>query len=105
MINLDLTQTELDELYEALSSNQRPSARNKCLVVYLRAKGYPREAVADIARVDPDSVTHYAKQYVEGGLGDLLKNNYRTPKSQLEPHAEQLVALFKKKHRIRSTKQ
>ena len=77
MINLDLTQTELDELYEALSSNQRPSARNKCLVVYLRAKGYPREAVADIARVDPDSVTHYAKQYVEGGLGNLLKNNYR----------------------------
>lgn len=55
MITLELTGQQLDELYDGLSSNGNPSARKKCLAVYLRAKGYPREAIADITRGDPDN--------------------------------------------------
>ena len=59
MITLELTEQQLDELYDGMSSNDSASNRKRCLIVYLRAKRYPREVVADIARVDPDSVTHY----------------------------------------------
>lgn len=104
MITLELTEHQLDELYEGLSSNSNPFARKKCLTVYLRAKGYPREAIADIARVDPDTVTNHVKSYTDGGLQGLLKNHYRQPESQLEPHAAELKALFKKKHPTRSTR-
>ncbi len=105
MITLELTEQQLDELYDGMSSNDSPSSgRKRCLIVYLRAKRYPREAVADIARVDPDSVTHYVKKYIDGGLQGLLKDNYRSPKSQLEAHAGELKELFEKKHRTRSTK-
>jgi hypothetical protein len=104
VITLELTEQQLDELYEGLSSNSNSSARKKCLTVYLRAKGYPRDTVADIARVDPDTVTHHVKSYVDGGLEGLLKDRYHQPKSQLEPYAEELKALFKKKHPTRSTK-
>jgi len=65
MITLELTDQQLDELYDGLSSNGKPSARKKCLTVYLRAKGYPREAIADIARIAPDTVTNYVKSYTE----------------------------------------
>lgn len=97
MITLELSEQQLDELYEGLSSNGHPSARKRCLTVYLRAKGYPRETVADIARVDPDTVTHHVKSYADGGLQSLLKDRYRQPESQLEPYAEDLKAVFKKK--------
>ena len=105
MITLELTEKQLDEIYDGMSSNDTLSGRKRCLIVYLRAKGYPRDAVADIARVDPDSVTTYVKKYIDGGLQSLLKDNYRSPKSQLEAHAGELKDLFeKKKHRTRSTK-
>ena len=104
MIILKLTEQQLDELYEGLSSNDNPSARKKCLTVYLRAKGYPRETIADIARVDLDTVTNHVKSYADGGLQSLLKDHYRQPKSRLEPHAAELEALLKKKPLTRSTK-
>jgi len=96
MITLELTAQQLDALFEGLSSNDKPSARKKCLTVYLRAKGYPCGAIADIARIDPDTVTNHVKSYADGGLEGLLKDRHRQPESQLEPHAAELKALFKK---------
>jgi transposase len=104
MITLELTAQHLDELYDGLSSNSNPSARKKCLAVYLRAKGYPREAIADIARIDPGTVTNHVKSYAEGGLEGLPKDRHHQPESQLEPHAAELKALFKKKPPTRSTR-
>ena len=104
MIILELTVQQLDELYDGLSSNSNPSARKKCLTVYLRAKGYPREAIADIARINPDTVTNHVKSYAEGGLEGLLKDRYHHPESQLEPHKAELKALLEKKRRTRSTR-
>lgn len=97
MITLELTEQQLDELYDGMSSNDTPSGRKRCLTVYLRAKGYPRNVVADIARVDLDSVTNYVKRYTDGGLQGLLKDNYAAPKSRLEAHTGELKDLLEKK--------
>jgi len=71
-------------------------ARKKCLIIYLRAKGYSRCEIADIARVDEDTVTNHVKIFADSGLQGLLKANYYKPKSQLEPYVEQLKKLFEK---------
>jgi|GEM_PF-4040260 len=98
MMTLEVTEQQLDELYDGMSSNDTPSGRKRCLIVYLRAKCYPRVVVADIARIDLNSVTHYVKRYIEGGLQGLLKDNYRSPKSQSEAHTEELKKTVRKKH-------
>src|SRR5665647_812642 len=64
--------------------------------IYLRAKGYSRCEIADIARVDEDTVTNHVKIFADSGLQGLLKANYYKPKSQLEPYVEQLKKLFEK---------
>ena len=92
---LKLTQQQLNELHEELTSHPDPQARKRSLVVYLRAMGIPRNEVAILTRVDEDTVTNYVKKYLKGGLKNLIKNNYRTPKSKLEPHTEALKKLFK----------
>ena len=96
MITLNLSEKQLDALYEEMLSNDNLRARKKCLIVYLRAMGYPRHEIADIARVDEDTVTNAVKKYIQGDLARLLKEDYRIPKSQLEPYSERLKELFEK---------
>jgi transposase len=96
MVTLKLSEKQLDDLYKEMFLTANPRIRKKCLIVYLRAKGRPCHEIADIARVDKDTVTNAIKKYVGGGLAGLLKENYRRPKSQLEPCNEQLRTLFQK---------
>ena len=91
-----MTEKQLDELFPEMTLNTNSRVRKKCLVVYLRKKGYLREEVAELLRIDEDTVTHYTKKYDESGLQGLLEENYHQPKSQLEPYTEQLKEFFKK---------
>lgn len=97
MIKLELTKAQEEELCKELLSNPEQRNRTRCLIIYLRAKGHSRQEVANLTKVDEDTVTNLIKQYIEGGLSKLLENNYRKPNSQLEPHTEELTELFKKK--------
>ena len=72
MITLKLSEKQLDDLYEGMSSNANPRARKKCLIVYLRAKGHPCHEIADSVRVDEDTVTNAVKKYIQGGLPGVL---------------------------------
>jgi transposase len=91
-----MTEKQLDELFSEMTLNTNSRVRKKCLVVYLRKKGYRRVEIAEIARIDEDTVTNYTKKYDESGLQGLLEEKYHQPKSQLEPYTEQLKELFKK---------
>ncbi|SJM89956.1 helix-turn-helix domain-containing protein [Crenothrix polyspora] len=96
MITLQLTNDQKVELYDNAFSNTNPKIRKKCFIVYLRSMGYSRQEIALIMKVDEDTVTNQVKLYATGGLPLLLKDNYRTPKSQLEPYIPQLKELFDK---------
>jgi len=96
MITLQLTNEQEAELCDNAFSNTNPKIRKKCFIVYLRSLGYSRQGIALIMKVDEDTVTNQVKLYATGGLPLLLKDNYRTPKSQLEPHIPQLKELFDK---------
>ena len=63
-----MTEKQLDELFPEMTLNTNSRVRKKCLVVYLRKKGYLREEVAELLRIDEDTVTHYTKKYDESGL-------------------------------------
>jgi transposase len=90
-----MIEKQLDELFPEMTLNTNSRVRKKCLVVYLRKKGYRRVEVAELLRIDEDTVSNYTKNYDESGLPGLLEENYHQPKSQLEPYTEQLKELFK----------
>jgi len=96
-----MTEKQLDELFPEMTLEYEFTHTKKCLVVYLRKKGYRREEVAELLRIDEDTVTNYTKKFDESGLQGLLEENYHQPKSQLEPYTEQLKELFKKQVPIR----
>mgnify|MGYP003412126683 CR=1 FL=1 len=74
-----MIEKQLDELFSEMTLNTNSRLRKKCLVVYLRKNGYRREAVAEIARIEADTVTHYTKTYDESGLAGLLEESQKPP--------------------------
>jgi transposase len=95
MLNLNLTEAQLDELHKEASGNPCPRARKKCWVVYLRGKGYACREIADLVRADRDTVTEYVRKYRDGGLPGLLAEGCRQPVGRLDGHAERLKEVFK----------
>jgi transposase len=95
MIDLELTEAQLDELHKEASENPRARARKKCWVVYLKGKRYAHQEIADVVRVDCDTVTEYLRKYRDGGLPGLLAEDYRQPAGRLDGHAERLKEIFK----------
>ena len=85
-----MIEKQFDELFPEMILNTNPRVRKKCFVVSLRKKGYRRKEVAELLRIDEDTVSNYTKNYDESGLPGLLEENYHQPKSQLEPYTEQL---------------
>ena len=57
MIDLKVTEAQMDELHQEASGNPCARARKKCWVVYLKGKGYAHREIADVVRVDEDTVT------------------------------------------------
>jgi transposase len=94
MIKLQLTDDQKTELYDNAFTNTDPKVRKKCFIVYLRGMDYSRQEIARIMKVDEDTVTNHVRLYTTGGLPLLLQDNYRTPKSQLDPYIPQLKELF-----------
>ncbi len=97
MIDLDLTETQLDELHREASVNPCERARRKCWVVYLRGNGYACREIAGLVRVDADTVTEYLRKYRDGGLPGLLAEDYRQPCGRLDGHTELLKDVFGKR--------
>jgi predicted transcriptional regulator len=44
--------------------------------LYLKAKKYPHQQIADILDMSPNSVTIYLKMYQAGGIENLKQVNY-----------------------------
>jgi transposase len=94
MIDLKLTEAQLDELHKEASENPCARARKKCWVVYLKGKRYAHQEIADVVRVDCDTVTEYLRKYRDGGLPGLLAEDYRKPEGRLDEYAERLKKVF-----------
>ena len=62
MIDLKLTEEQLDELHKEATENPCMRARKKCWVVYLKGKGYAHQEIADVVRVEGDTVTAYLRK-------------------------------------------
>lgn len=94
MIDLNLTEKQLDELHREASENPSARARKKCWVVYLKGKGFAHREIADVVRVDGDTVAGYVRKYRDGGLPMLLAEHYRKGEGQLDDHADRLKKIF-----------
>ena len=94
MYSLNLTEEQLNTVFQNMSSHANKRVRQKCMVIYFKAHRYANKEIAKLLRIDEDSVTNYVKKYLQYGLEALIEENPYRPQSQLEPFREQLIKLF-----------
>jgi transposase len=97
MIDLKLTEGQWEELHKEASENSGRRARKKCWVVSRKGKGYAHQEIADVVRVEGDTVTASVRKYRDGGLAGLVAENYRQREGQLDAQAERLKEGFEKR--------
>ena len=88
-----MTEKQLDEIFPEMTLNTNSRVRIKCLVVYFRKIGYQCKEIAEIARIDEDTVTNYTKKYDESGLQGLLGDQYHQPKANWNLIQSSLILL------------
>jgi len=97
MIKLDISAEQLDGLYREMIENDNLRIRKRCFALYLKGHNCRHREIVRIVRIDESSLTDWLKQYRNGGLAELISDNYRKPAGQLDAHAQKLKSLFEKR--------
>jgi len=95
MLTVQLTTTELQTVNHERFHYPCPLVQKRYHTIYLKAKQYRHQEIADILDLHPNSVTNYLKMYQTGGFEQLKQVNYGTNSSQLTPHHRSLEEEFR----------
>jgi transposase len=89
MIQLNITKKQADELHYERYNHPHPHVQKKMEVLYLKSMNkLSHESICEIARVTPNTLRSYLKQYKEGGIEKLKEINFYQPASELKEHTK-----------------
>jgi len=89
-----------DEDQEALEQAFKETKHRKVHIVYLRATGRSRKAVAALFLVTPETVTNYCNLYKQQGVAGLVANNYKGRRALLSSEQEAEVRAYLDTHYV-----
>ena len=95
MIKLSLTETDLENIAEALDDPEiKERYGRRLMAVTMHAHGVPNSKIASVLRISNDTVTNYFKLYQTKGLAGLVENRYHRPTSSIEPFIREITESF-----------
>ena len=97
MIQIEFTQTEIDQLYEQRTTHPHPRVRQMMEVLYLKALKLPHQEICRITRISPKTLRSYLRRYQQGGLEALKQLNFYRPESELHQHEAAIRKAFEEK--------
>lgn len=89
-----------DEDCKALEHGFKETKHRKVHIVYLRATGVSRKAVAALFLVTPATVTNYCKLYKQRGIAGLVANNYKGWRALLSAEQEAQLRAYLDRHYV-----
>ena len=95
MLTIHLTKAELQTVNRDRFHYPCPIVQKRCHTLYLKAKHYSHQQIAEILDIHPNSVTNYLKLYLNGGMDRIKQVNYGTNTSELESHQSSLEEAFR----------
>lgn len=97
MIQIEFTQAEIDELYQARMNHPHPRVRQMMEVLYLKALQVPHQDICRITRISAKTLRRYLQLYQAGGIEALKRLNFYQPQGQLEVHEAAIRQAFETK--------
>lgn len=95
MVQIEFTEKEIESLKYERFHHPHPRVQQKMEAVLLKSKKLSHQQIAEIIGVSSNTVTHYLKDYKQGGLDKLKEINFNKPKSELNGYISTIEAYFK----------
>src|SRR3954451_9923558 len=100
----DFSEDTVAEIRHDRYRHPHPRVQRKMEVLWLKSRGLPHRQIADIAGVSLRTAQRYLDDYLEGGLKQVRRCNWRGPKTELLRHERSIEEYFWD-HPPRSTKE
>jgi transposase len=95
MIKIEFTPEEIDALEYERYHHPDPKVQKKMEALYLKSQGLAHQEICRLERISEPTLVVYLKQYQDGGIEQLKKNNYTGTASELDKHTAVLETHFK----------
>jgi transposase len=91
MIKIAVSKKQKEQFHFERYNHPHPHVQKKMEVLYLKSiDKLSHELICEIARVTPNTLRAYLKQYKEGGIEKLKEVNFYQPESELKDHAKSI---------------
>jgi len=96
MIQINISEQQKEILHFERFNHPHPNVQKKMEVLYLKSTNkLSHELICEIARVTPNTLRSYLKQFKEGGIEKLKEINFYQPKSELTEHIQTIEKYLK----------
>src|SRR5438067_12438349 len=104
MRQFSFTAEDLQAIAHDRYHHPHPHVQRKMEVLWLKSHDLPHEQIAALAGVSLRTVGRYLDDYLEGGLAQLRRRNWKGPRSALAEHEQSPEEDFRD-HPPRTTKE
>lgn len=95
MIQVEFTEQMIEALKYERYHHPHPKVQQKMEVLYLKSQGLAHQDIRRLCTISKTTLTHYLRQYLEGGIERLKQLDYQGQPSQLNVHAASVESYFK----------
>lgn len=89
MIHLNISKEEQDQLHYERYNHPHPRVQKKMEVLFLKSTNkLSHELICEIAKITPNTLRSYLRDYQKGGIEKLKELNFYRPESQLKEHTQ-----------------
>ncbi len=94
MIQVTFTPEEIQVFQHERYHHPHPHVQRKMEVLWLKSQGLCHQKIARLAHISINTVTHYLREYKEGGIERIKKVHFYRPQSLLCEHISTLEPHF-----------
>ncbi len=95
MIEVEFTKEDIQIFEHDRFNHPHPHVRRKMEALWLKSQGLKHKEIYQLAKISPNTLRNYIKEYLQGGIEELRKIKFYQPKSTLESYKGSLEAYFR----------
>lgn len=95
MIKIAFTEEDVKALNYERYHHPHPRVQRKMEAMWLKSQGEPHNKIAQLTGVSINVVTHYIKEYQDGGIERLKEIHFYRPESKLNEHKQTIENYFR----------
>lgn len=96
MLRINFQPEDIDRLQHEKYNHPHPLVRKRMEVLYFKSQGMMHREICNLCQISKTTLTMYIRQYLVGGVEELIKIDFKGQPSELNKHSDILKEYFEK---------